>query len=355
MARHFTGSEVITYRLADFADDAKLRALLQENAMQGWVAMSMMREPSFFAGLDYFGKDWAVIAEEGMETVGMYQCSEQMLFVNGQATSVGYLGGLRVKPEYRGRLPVLKRGYESVTQLSRNQNIKYWYTSIASDNQAALRVLEANLKGMPKYHFLGELATLAVAVSRQKSLNLWQLAHPEEMMSICDFYHTQVNQYQLAPVLSPALLAKINIPFYVYRKNGEIQAVMGLWNQQAFKQVVAQRYASPLNLLRPFYNAFAHLTKRVPLPAKNQVLDQVFLSFFALKDQSLLVDLIRDALCHCSSKVMTFSVDAKLLRLPEIKKVFAPEIYQTRLYEVCFDGINHEWCRTLIRAEAAIL
>lgn len=346
---------MITYRLAESADDAKLRALLQENAMQGWVAMSMTREPSFFAGMDYFGKDWAVIAEEGNQTVGMYQCSEQTLFVNKNACSVGYLGGLRVTPEYRGRLPVLKQGYASIPELAVKQNIKCWYTSIASDNQIALRVLEEGLKGLPKYHLLGELITLAIPVARQKKLKLWQLAHPEDMTAICDFYNAEVNQYQLAPVLSPALLAKINLPMYVYRSSGEIQGVMGLWNQQAFKQVVAKQYRSPLNLLRPFYNMFAHLSKRVSLPAKNQILDQVFMSFFAVKNQAPFLDLITDALSHCSSQVMTFALDAEHIRLPEIKKTFAPEVYQSRIYEVCFDGQERKLTEGSIGNDASIL
>jgi len=54
---------MITYSLATPADDAALRRLLGDNPMPAWVSMAMTREPSFFAGNNHFGLDWAVIAE----------------------------------------------------------------------------------------------------------------------------------------------------------------------------------------------------------------------------------------------------------------------------------------------------
>lgn len=346
---------MITYRLAMPKDDATLRTLLQDNGMEGSVVMAMTREPSFFAGMDYFGEDWAVIAEEGAAVVGMYQCSRQNIFINGKVTTVGYLGGLRVAPSYRSRLFVLKEGYKSVIQYSPDSTISDWYTSIASDNHVARRVLEAGLKGMPTYHFLGELVTLAMPVARQQSLKLWQLASPDDYRSLCDFYNAQACQYQLAPVLSPELLVKINLPLYVYRQGDTIQAVMGLWNQQAFKQVIAKRYAYPLNLLRPIYNIFAKVSKRVTLPANNEVFDQTFLAFLAVKDQGNLVALIADALSYCQSQVMTLALDSNHPVLPIITQKFAAFPYQTRLYRVCFDEQIHEWPSAMLQAEASVL
>jgi len=66
---------VTTFRVATEADDATLRAMLRENGMPTWVEMTMEREPSFFAGKDLYGRDWAVIAEDKDDVIGMYTAS----------------------------------------------------------------------------------------------------------------------------------------------------------------------------------------------------------------------------------------------------------------------------------------
>jgi len=51
------------FRLATAVDDDRLRRLLRDNGMPGWVEMSIEREPSYFAGHDWFGRDRAVLAD----------------------------------------------------------------------------------------------------------------------------------------------------------------------------------------------------------------------------------------------------------------------------------------------------
>jgi len=100
---------VTTLRLANGADDAVLRRFMRTHGMAGWVEMAIEREPSFFAGRDISGEEWAVIAEEQRDVVGMYSAAVRPLYVNGKAERLGYLGGLRIAPNYRHRIRYLRQ------------------------------------------------------------------------------------------------------------------------------------------------------------------------------------------------------------------------------------------------------
>src|SRR3954452_6946187 len=103
-----------TFRLATEADDAVIRSLLRGNPMPAWVDVTIEREPSFFAGKDLCGHDWAVIAEDEANVIGMYTAAVMPLHVDRRCERVGYLGGLRVNPGHRRRVRYLREGYASV-------------------------------------------------------------------------------------------------------------------------------------------------------------------------------------------------------------------------------------------------
>jgi hypothetical protein len=329
------------FEIATEQDNSELRRLLRENSMQSWVSMSIEREPSFCAGQNKFGQDWAVIAREGAATVGMYTCASQPVHVNGLAGHLGYLGALRVNPSYRNQLRVLRDGYASLRYLSQGDQPESWYTCIASENQTARRILEANLKGMPAYKPVGEMTTFALPRSRGRSHALWSLALPEQMNEVCDFYNQHAAQWQFAPVLTPEAAQLTGATFYIHVTGDRIKACMALWNQQSYKQIVARAYRRPLATLVPVYNACARLARMVELPAVGENLDQTFLSFLAapLEQPELFMDLVSDAVALCPSKALTLGLNTQHPYARPIQREFRPLVYRTQVYTVGFDGV----------------
>src|SRR5438128_6436712 len=127
VARPFAGGAVTTLRLATPADDDVIRALLRDNAMPSWVEMTIEREPSFFSGANLLGRDWAVIAEEEGQVLGMYTAAMMPVHVDGHAERLGYLGGLRVSAPHRRRIRHLRAGYESIVPLA-PLRVPFWFT-----------------------------------------------------------------------------------------------------------------------------------------------------------------------------------------------------------------------------------
>lgn len=329
-----------TYMLATPNEDAALKALLRENAVPSWVSMSIEREPSYFAGCNRFGRDWAVIAcDEDGNPVGMYACAEQSVYCNGSPNEIGYIGALRVNHGYRNRIRILRDGFSSIPRFSQLKPPRFWYTAIASDNERARRVLTANLPGMPKYHYINDLMTIAIASSRQKRHGLWRPIRVEEMDSVISYYNGHAQQYQFAPALDPKSLLQTGARFFVFEQNGKISGTMALWNQQPYKQIVAKAYRSPLQQLLPLYNTYALLSRRVPLPSLNRPLDQTYQAFLAItpNSESDLVRVMEDALSLCPTSVMTLGLHASNPWLRVLTRYFKPLTYRTGIYTVSYD------------------
>jgi len=347
---------LIELRLAGESDDADLRAMLRSNSMPSWVTMSTEREPSLFGNLNYFGTDRVVIARDGETAVGMYLCAEHPVHINGRAASFGYLGGLRVNPAYRHRRRVLRDGYASIRSLSGASNPDTWYTSVATGNAAARRLLEAGLRDLPAYVAQGELLTLALPRARGKHQGLWRPPRAGELESMCHRHNAAAAQFQLSPELTPERVKACGANFYVRDAAGEPRGCMALWNQQAYKQVVARAYRQPLASVLPLYNLWARLSRRVTLPQLNQPLDQAFLAFFmpGTGDPGEIVAMICDALALSPSEVLTLGLHAAHPALPELLRVFKPVVYRTMVYTVCF-ARPPQWDGRPVQPEIAIL
>jgi hypothetical protein len=314
------------FRLATPGDDATVRALLRETAMPSWADMAIEREPASY--------DWAVIAEEDGDVVGVYIASVLPAHVDGRPQRLGYLGGLRVRPEHRRRIRHLREGYASVPALAR-EAVPWWFTTIGADNAPARRLLEAGVRGLPAYHFRGEYVTYALPTSRGKRRGIWRRGADVAL------HNKLAAQFQCSPVLSDDDLA---CDFFVC--DGGTAA---LWDQRAFKRIVAARYRTPS--LIPLYNAYARLFRRVPLPREGAALDHTFIAFFAMESPS--VEAIEDLLSHCTTKVATIGMHAEN-PLRAIVERFRPMSMRSRVYAVNFDGATPPNGRPF-QPEAALL
>ena len=158
----------VEFTVATRADDADLRRLLRENPMAGAVRLSLEREPDFFAGFGGAEQQTIVARERGRLACAGW-CGFRERFVNGVPRRVGYLGGLRLAGEFAGRGEVVRRGYEFFGELQRERPAAGYFTSIAADNERALRLLERGLPGWPRYAWLADFVTVLVPVAGSRS------------------------------------------------------------------------------------------------------------------------------------------------------------------------------------------
>ena len=197
-------SRDLAFAVADREDDPDIRALLRENALGGWVQLSLEREPDAFAADFGLSRSHAFIIARDRKTaeaVGVCERSVRDAFVDGEIRRLPYLASLRVAPAYRHRIRVLRSGFEAVRSLLHDPSeLPYALTSIAADNDTARRVLCAGLFGLPAYRPVGELTTFAMRTAVHAAPPGIEPARPGDLPAIAALLQRNYRRFQFAPV-----------------------------------------------------------------------------------------------------------------------------------------------------------
>jgi hypothetical protein len=127
----------------------------------------------------------------------------------------------------------------------------------------------------------------------------------------------------------------------VYRREGRVTGVAGLWDRTATKQAVVRAYSRPLRWARPWFNAAARVVGTAGLPAPGRPLPLAYASFVAVADdepaifRSLLRGLCGLAAGQCGFLVVDLAENDPLL---SVARGFPHFAYWRRLYAVAFAG-----------------
>lgn len=340
----------IAFAIARREDDADLRRLLRDNATDGWIRLALAREPDAFAIAPVMGRHHGYIIardQQTQEPVGMCEWSARESFIDGEPRLLAYLGALRVAPRYRHRLGVLRGGFEAVhALLHREQATPYALTAIAADNTSALRLLGANLAGMPTYRPLEAFSTFALRPRPGASSDHVERAAAHDLPAIAVCLARSYRQYQFAPVWHARDLADpARNPglkpedFLVVRRGPGIAACVALWDQSAFKQTIVFGYAGRMGWLRPLANLAAPLAKTPRLPAAGEPLRQVYLSHLAVdnNDEQLFRALVGTALAEAHVRrfelaLLGLATRHSLARV--VNRTYRPREYRALLHLV---------------------
>ncbi|PWU09150.1 MAG: hypothetical protein C5B50_28065 [Verrucomicrobia bacterium] len=351
-------------------DDAAIRRLLRDNPMEGDIVLSFEREPDYFRGTPLPGSDdQTILAFEGNHVVCMGRCSTRTRYLNGRPRRVAYLSELRLDRRFAGRADIVRRGYQFFEQLGGSAD--YYFTSIASDNERSIRLLERGLPGFPAYSVLGELKTVVIPVPSSSAgakrlhdrashqLRRWSLRHTtaaaHEPDHLAQFLNRAGERRQLASSWTGEELARLGefgldlADIHLVLEGDKIVGCVAIWDQRLFRQTVIRGYSRKLSLLRPWLNASARIFGFPRLPVPGSALAHAFLSPFAVcsEQPSIFVNLVQLCLACASSKdieYVTLGLDAREPAFAAICKTFSCRVYSSRLYQV-------HWLRAKARPE----
>jgi hypothetical protein len=284
----------LTFAVAQREDEPDIRRLLRDNALDGWIRLSLEREPDAFAADFGLSRSHAfIVARERAsgEAVGICERSVRDAFVDGEIRRLPYLGSLRVAPAYRHRIRVLRGGFEAVRSLlHKASDLPFALTSITADNDKAARVLCAGLPGLPTYRPTGELSTFAIRARERPMPPGIECATPDDLAAIAVLLQRVYRRFQFAPVWRAADLARLIATgglriddILIVRHGPGVRACLAVWDQSVAKQTVVRGYAPWLGRLRPLVNLAAPLASMPRLPPPGSSLRQVYLSHVAVE------------------------------------------------------------------------
>lgn len=269
--------------LADHTHNQELCHLSSLVSVPGSMEIGYLREPDYFAALDTQGPfHQTIIGIEKNRVYGSGSRSIRYLYINGKKTSVGYLGGLRVHPEYRGSI-FLAMGYKFLKELNRDGRTPIHFTTIIEENKTAIDALVGGRGGLPWYKPIGNFVTQTILLNRhtrQKTYNDFSIetGSPATLSEITEFLNKEGKDKQLFPCykeedFNTSLFRNFKPEnWYIARQNNKIIGILGAWDQNDFKKYQIKSYSRFMKIKRPVINLFARLTGYRPLPPSgNQV------------------------------------------------------------------------------------
>ncbi len=273
----------VSIALATRDDDAGIRHLLATNAMPGAIRLTFEREPDYFAGCAATAPFTQVlVAKDGARVVGLACRAIRPMFVNGRIEPVGYLGQLRVDPDYRGRW-LVARGFGMLRELHADGRARGYVTTIIDGNREAAGVLVGRARrAMPRYRFVERLVTVAIPTAQADDGGI-DRGSDAELDAITSFLHREGSRRNFFPLFDVRTLPGLHArDFVIVRRDGAIAGVAGLWDQNAFKQTVVAGYDALLSVARPLVNAAAAMLRQPALPRPGSALRMAFGSFFCV-------------------------------------------------------------------------
>jgi len=304
------------FSLATPADDAQLRGRMALDWIEGAAAISLRREPSFFASSRLLGMPVQIIVGREAATGRIVATGSRCVtasYINGQPRRSAYLSDLRIDRDHRSGV-LLSRVFRYLRTLHDADPLPT-YTLIYGDNETALGNLVGGRAGLPFYLQRARLLARSIRLTRHRAepalpgVEL-RRARADELPQLVRFINGRRSGLSWAPILDTSdfesggrcdtLRAQ---DFFVALREGRICATIAAWDQAPLRQAHVERYPRATQLIRIPYNLTASLCRLPRLPAIGARLPYVYLSFIAVEndDVALCAALLRhvyNALCH---------------------------------------------------------
>ena len=358
----------IEWSWAGSGDDAEMRRLMRDVPMAGSVRVGFAREPSYMAGTNLAGTvDRTLVGKIAGRVVIAGACSRRRVWRGDRIVQVGYFNGLRAMPGTARSLRYLRQGFEQWIDEERSDPAELYFTSVASGNTRARRVLESGKLGLPRYEEIGALETRVLPVGKCGLRDDRNVLFDEDEVS--DFLNRQARRYHFGITWNCERWSELAAQGFqasdvkILRKNGAIVGVAGLWDQRGFRQTIIHGYGNSFRLMRPMLNLGLSCLGRAGIPPAGSVLKQAAIFPFAIEESaaSMIDELWRKLSREADRKGIEWLTIGFDRRDPMLKKWVKPlgaqsyftTLYSVRLGEAWID--RSEWGERYFRPEVALL
>ena len=285
-------------------DDAALRELFRRTSMGSGIEVSFEREPSYFGALGIQGNrsEVGIIRDRHSgRIVGSGTRIMRKGFLNGEATEIGYLGDLRIDPEFRNRT-LTARIYRALQE--RGPWCDWYYTVIFEENVHALETVAKARAGLPTYHDCGRLLCPGIELrGLLPRLSVpgvsVRIGREGDFPQIVDCLNRNLtrrqfaNFHSLADFQGETRWSGLNpVNFHIAEKDNKIVGVIAGWDQSAFKQTRIVRYHGHWRWLAPLSRAVAPLRRApgLPRPPGRNVIEEIMVVLLQWHRRRVVVD-----------------------------------------------------------------
>ena len=234
-----------------------------------------------------------VIRDEDGRIAMQGACVIRDYYLSGAECSVGYLGGIRKRPDFKGNLNWMAMMFKAKKHVACDK----FYCSILSDNDLVMKFFQRKRQNIPQWEKLCDYTTYvinpkAVAGKRWGLADndlVFRRASGDDLAGIHEFLDREGRKHDFFPKVG-----NLEQDFYGLRVEDcfmlerchRIVAFAALWNQTGYRQYIVTKYNKPLNYMRRA-DKLTRFLGYVPFPKENEVLDFPQLSLFLVENDDI--------------------------------------------------------------------
>lgn len=319
--------------------------------LTGKVSLSYRREPDYFAGLEPIGEETDVIGVYDGDVLAMV-CTRswKKVWIDGHVSRVGYLGGLRVRPEFQRRMH-LPAGYRLLREIDKDKPGCLYLCTFLSRGGRSMQIMTHPRPGLLRFHSWGVYHTYSLLAPRHSNRSRFPAIHRAslwEVQGLLEFLNEEGRKKQFHPVLeardfTEGSLRSLNgSAWYIWAPGGTIRAAAAVWDQTPCRQVVVEEYSPSLKRTLPLINGCLRLLGRQCLPKAGKELRLRYLAFATAdgNDPTALARVVRAALADIGGTDARFLAvgfaDIDPLKYSVLG--FAKARYDSRVFLAHWDG-----------------
>ena len=234
-----------------------------------------------------------VIRDKDSKIILQGTCVIRDYYLNGEKYSIGYLGGIRKRPDFKEKVNWM----EMMVALRKYVPCDMYYCSILTDNELVMKYFTRKRKNIPPLEKVCDYTTYVmnpkVIVRKRWALPdrslVFRKAEQSDLAGIHEFLDKEGQKYSFFPKISDLEQDFCDLraeDCYLLERNQTIVAFTALWNQSSFRQYIVTKYNKPLNYMRKV-DKLTQLLGYIPFPKEYQVLDFPHLAFFLVEDNDL--------------------------------------------------------------------
>lgn len=161
--------------LAEKKHDPQMRAILEDSAFSGRIALTYLREPSVYDSFQQEGRSYIfLLMRSEEEAVGMGALTIREIVWKSRTVRLGYLSSLRIRPAYQKKFLHMAAMYQRMFEMTRHE-VDLYLSTILIENEAAQRLFEKKRRSMPEYQRVAQINTYFTGYKR--GTDLPEMAH----------------------------------------------------------------------------------------------------------------------------------------------------------------------------------
>lgn len=283
------------------ADNGQILSLLSSTPQPGAISLSFERSPNYFHGAAVITErpDVYVLRTPGSDshtTMGLFNIGTRRLFINGELQAVRYLHDLRLAHGVRGTR-ALGLAFQTTRELMDDHEL--FQAVVLEDNQSFLATMMRPRRMMPDMTARGSIETSLIHGRPVRKLDASSVeirpatvTDIPAMQALLDeegplrqyFHYHDLSQLGEAQPWYRGLSVS---DYYLIFEDSELAGLAGAWDQKPFKQTRVASYSSTVRLGRPLYNAWARVTRGMPLPPVGRCLSYLTLHSVVIRNHNV--------------------------------------------------------------------